>query len=209
MKDARNRRYTIERANSFSARANILEAAGNAAAKAVSSIPEPEVISLRRVQRLTMGADNRSPEVAQRTEFGVNSKLYSPMMNWLYPQSVVDAAGGLSGLGHIGATSDGTSGEMSFGDRLRRAFGIGISEAGKAATEAGAKVARDDPGTAAVAGASGGILAAIASTLGVQFDAGYNGGSGMTVEGERKFPWGVVGAVAAVGAAGYLVWRAR
>lgn len=214
-KDAREQRYLVERTTSFEKRASILETAAEQAAKAVEHVPEPEVVSTRRAQRLAnaMGADfskpNQQPGVAARLSPLMNSKLYNPLVNWMYTDDIRAAAGGFAGVGEMGVTpGDGTTGD-SFIDSVKRAIGMGLSEAGKAATKAGQDAAKDNPGTAVAAQGAGGLLAAIAASLGVSFDAGYKNGGSVSADGERKFPWGAAAAAAAVVGAAVLVWRAR
>ena len=215
IKNARDQRYIVERINSYSVRANLLEQAAERAAAAVKNVPEPEVVSWRRAQRLAtamgtdLSADNTAPVVAARMSPLLNSKLYNPLVDWMYTPGIKLAAGGLAGVGEAGVTpGDGTSG-TSFMDSVKRALGIGISEASKTATQAARDASKDNPGTATIAAGAGGILAAVADLLGVSFQQGYDAGQGQTTEGERKFPWGAAAAVATVGVVGYILWRAR
>jgi hypothetical protein len=143
IKNARDQRYIVERVNSYSVRANLLEQAAERAAAAVKDVPEPEVVSYRRAQRLAtaMGHDLSRPNdqpgvVAARMSPLFNNKLYNPLVDWMYTPGIKLAAGGLAGVGEAGITpGDGTSG-TSFIDSVKRALGIGVSEAGKAATQA-------------------------------------------------------------------------
>jgi hypothetical protein len=214
--DAQQQRVYIEQAARNTEKGNILDMAAQKAYEAGLNVPEPDVVSYRRMQDLStrigidFSSDPRKQYEVPLHNGLINPKLVNPLVDWLYPAATKRAAAavslrGLSGVGDV--TPSGEAQTADWLTQLKAAFGVGVASAGAAALNAGQDQAKNNPGAAAAISAAGGVLNSIAATLGIQMNAGYQQGSQVTPEGEAKFPWLAIAGVLAAGGAGVLLWR--
>ena len=205
-RDPKMQTKMVDSASNHATKADALDLAAEKTTEAIKSVPEPEMMSLRRARRLATASGIRLDKRQAVIEMAlpgsaVQPSLVSPLLEDFYPDDITQVAGSLQGLGEVGQTGS------SWLDSVKAALGVGVAAAGGAAVAAGQDAAKGNPAAGAAIAAAGGALSAIAATLGLQFNAGYGQGAAEPEAVEQSFPWAVVAIGGAAMVGGFLLWR--